>query len=1307
MKYNRSVLSFLIALAAFAFTVNPISAQQQSPDLLWRQLAARPAGVAPAKLWVTPKEFAAVTLDHAAMRAALARAPLESALTAAKSAPATASEITLPLPDGTFQRFTVVESPVMAPELAALFPEIKTYYAQGVDDPAATARLDLTPAGFHAQILSPHGAVYIDPHLRDASVYAAYYKKDYRRAADGFRCFTPTRQTVAPLTAARTAARSGTNLRTYRLACAADGEYTAFHGGTVSNGFSAIVSAVNRVTGVYETELAIRLVLVANNQLLVYTNAATDPYTDADGSLMLDQNQTNIDHVIGNANYDIGHVFSTGGGGIAGVEVVCVTGQKANGVTGNTSPMGDSFWIDFVAHEMGHQFGGDHTFNSSAGNCGGNIAPTAAYEPGSGSTIMAYAGICGTDDLQAHSDPYFHAKSFDEIIAYSTTGSGNSCPVTTATGNTVPTVSAGANYTIPAGTPFILTASGSDANGDALTYCWEERDLGPSTTLTAPDNGSSPLFRSFNPTTNNWRLFPQLTNILANNTTPGEIMPATTRTLNFRVTARDNRAAGGGVNTADMQVAVTNTGSAFAVTSLNTSNTFAGATTVTWNIAQTTNTAINVANVKITLSTNGGTSFSIGLAASTPNDGSELVTLPSLTTHAARVKVEALGNIFFDINNLNFSIIPGAPAPVLALDPATLTAENCTGTNNAVDPGETVTCQFALRNIGGASTTNLVATLLATGGVTAPGGAQTYGALAPGGAAGTRPFTFTANGTCGGTITVTLHLQDGAADLGNVTQTIPLGQTATLWSENFDGITAPALPAGWTTAGGGGQAAWFSRTTASDTAPNAMFSANAATIGTNTLVTPAITLPAGSSQLTFRQNYDLESGYDGGVLEIKIGAGAFTDIITAGGSFVAGGYNAALSTSYGNPLGGRSAWTGTSGSFITTTVNLPAGASGQTVQFRWRCATDDSTAGTGWYVDSFAITGPVCCVGAPSITTQPQNQTVVTNTPASFFVSAAGTAPLGYQWYFNSNIISGATATNHVIASVQGGNVGNYFVVVSNAISTVTSTVVKLTIAGTNATTVVISQVYGGGGNAGATYKNDFVELFNPTAASVNLSTWSVQYAASSGIVWSKANLTGSIQPYHYYLVQFGSNGVVGATLPIADATNAINVSAVNGKIALVNNQTALTGANPVGTASVVDFVGYGTANGYEGTAAAPAGSSANTNSIVRKNGGNTDSNDNAADFTTATPSPRNSAAAANPPPAPAAAPGFTTLSFASNQFQFTLTGTAGSNYIVQATTNLAMTNWLPVRTGAAPFLFIESNAGTFPQRYYRGKVAP
>ena len=434
----------------------------------------------------------------------------------------------------------------------------------------------------------------------------------------------------------------GAALRTYQLAVAATGEYTESYGGTVSGAMNAIVTTINRVNGIYERDLAVRMILVANNSSIVYTNASTDPYTHDNPSAMLCQNAQTLDAVIGISNYDIGHVFDTAGGGLASPNSVCngtnVCGSpsgsyKGQGMSGLLSPHGDSFDVQYVAHEIGHQFSASHTFNGTTGACsisGGREASTA-FEPGGGSTIMSYAGtlLCGAESLQNNTDAYFHAGSQDQIIAFITSAT---CPTQPSpTGNVPPTVNAGADYTIPQSTPFTLTAVGDDADADYLTYTWEEMDLGtPSPPST--DDGSRPIFRSFLPNASPSRTFPKLSDILNNTTTFGESLPTTTRSMNFRVTARDNRLGGGGTASDDMVLSVRADSGPFLVTQPDAPVTWpAGSSqTVSWSVANTADAPVSCTNVRISLSTDGGTTFPTILVASTPNDGSEAVTIPNL-----------------------------------------------------------------------------------------------------------------------------------------------------------------------------------------------------------------------------------------------------------------------------------------------------------------------------------------------------------------------------------------------------------------------------------------------------------------------------------------------------------------------------------------------------------------------------------------------------------------------------------------------------------------------------------------------------
>ena len=622
----------------------------------------------------------ALTLDAAGLRTALATAPPESRAGAAPLL------LALPRPDGTLVRFALREAPVMAPALAARYPMIKTYAGIGLDDATATVRLDLTPRGFHAQVLAGSGqSFFIDPvNQTDGQHYLSFYRKDMNRAAAGqaMACgFAPTAAEVkasaarvaASTSGARTALSSGAQLRTFRLALSCTPEYALTKGNTAMGVLAGEVTTVNRVVGVYEKELAVRLVLVANNDQLIFLNGTgpqpSPAFSNGDGNQLLGQNQQNVDRIIGTANYDIGHVVSTGGGGVAGLGVVCNPTSKAMGVTGLPNPVGDAFDIDYVAHEMGHQFSGNHPFNG----CGGNFRRSnTAWEPGSGSTIMAYAGICGAaDDLQPHSDATFHTGNYEEMRAFI---SSTACGVNTPTGNTAPTVTAPASgKTLPANTPFKLTATATDADNDPLTYSWEELDLGPTGSPTAAQvaGQDAPLFRSFNPTLSGTRYFPRLSSLVANTTVIGERLPTVNRVLRFRCTARDEHSgpAGviGGVDFSSLvTLNVSSTAGPFVVRAPNTAVSWIGgaAQTVSWDVAGTTNAPISCALVNLRLSLDGGLSYPLTLATGVANSGSASITVPNAPTAAARLMVEAADNYFFDISDADFAITPG-PGPVI------------------------------------------------------------------------------------------------------------------------------------------------------------------------------------------------------------------------------------------------------------------------------------------------------------------------------------------------------------------------------------------------------------------------------------------------------------------------------------------------------------------------------------------------------------------------------------------------------------------------------------------------------------------
>ena len=926
---KRHMLALSLALVGYAVLPQPATAASAQSSAaaaahpsrgVWLESKALLSASAARgkRVAVAPRKYRALTLDRGTFASLAAISPREGT-DLARNAP---NIMSLPDPSGGYQRFALVDSPVMEPGLAAKHPEIRTYAGKGIDDPKATIRVSVSPLGVQASVRSPNGSWYIDPYYHlDDSVYVSYYRGDLAdtrgplrettlnepvlsvshgrlHAADTVQVrgagFAPgaqvkiavqniaadkvPRQVVyaqadregivsASLPAdpyngtgsyaitatadgggtaeslyevvpdgAATNAVTGTQLRTYRLALVTDPTYANYFGGS-ANVTAAKVALVNRVTQVYESETSIRLVLVADNDKLnldtdalatgangpcganaCYSAATLASCGDDQG---LARNRIVIGLLVGADKYDIGHLaLGVNGGGVANLGVVGAA-SKAQGCTGVPSPTGDYYAVDYVAHEMGHQFSGNHTFNGTISSCSAsNRNAGTSVEPGSGSSIMAYAGICGTDNLQSHSDAYWSQRSFDEITTYTSSSestlnevqqaaltrfssngqqfvisyngnasvpivrgtnfttagikaaiqgisgwpsggtvtvsavsdaaftvtfggnlastdvptlqlSGCTAPCTgyintltnggstkrrgtiSGTGNNPPVVTTPASFTIPIRTPFALTGSATDPDGDTLTYMWEQNDRGASGTsggtgLISQPKLNGPLFRQFGKRTvvsnsdslqynspgenltdgNPTRVFPDMDQILANNTNaetgscPAASSPATAAqidcfseflptaayvgttsvnasplSLNFRLTVRDGR---GGVASGNTQLLLATAAGPFLVTAPNTFTILDGMspTTVGWSVAGTNVAPVSTSNVKITLSTDGGKSFPYVLASSVPNNGSATVTLPNVGTNKARIKVEAVGNVFFDVSNADFVIKP-------------------------------------------------------------------------------------------------------------------------------------------------------------------------------------------------------------------------------------------------------------------------------------------------------------------------------------------------------------------------------------------------------------------------------------------------------------------------------------------------------------------------------------------------------------------------------------------------------------------------------------------------------------------------
>ncbi|WP_237588619.1 reprolysin-like metallopeptidase [Polaribacter sargassicola] len=591
--------------------------------------------------------------------------------------------IELPNADGTLSKFNVKETSNFEEGLQAKFPNIKSYSAQGIDDPTAIAKISIGTDGFHAVVFSGNkGTLYMDPYSKDNQDLIVYQKSSLSKVDDDFKCEIESSVEKEVTISDFTNNADDGKLRTYRLALACTGEYADFHLGEEQQNIDddasdsvkkeAILSAMNtsitRINGVFEKDLAIKLVIVDDNDKIIFLDADLDGMSDADPNTLINQVQTICDAQIGDANYDVGHVFSTSGGqlsGLAGLGVVCVTGQKARGVTGLGSPVGDPYDIDLVAHELGHQFGATHTQNNDC-----NRTSSTAVEPGSGSTIMGYAGICSPNveegNLDGNSDDYFHAVSIAQI--WSVIESSGSCAVLTDTNNTAPVANAGSDYIIPKSTPFKLSGIATDVDGlSSLTYNWEQLDNEVGAMPPESTNSVGPMFRSLPSKTSPERYMPDLATVIAGNiSSTWEVLPSVERDLSFSFLVRDNNAGGGSTARDDMIVSVTDA-IPFTVSTPSSAVTWdvGSVQTINWVKGSTDIAPINCATVNIKLSIDGGLTFPITIKSNTPNDGTEEIVIPNNATSSARIMIEAADNIFYNVSSTNFTINSTEPTFIM------------------------------------------------------------------------------------------------------------------------------------------------------------------------------------------------------------------------------------------------------------------------------------------------------------------------------------------------------------------------------------------------------------------------------------------------------------------------------------------------------------------------------------------------------------------------------------------------------------------------------------------------------------------
>lgn len=583
--------------------------------------------------------------------------------------------IAFPLPDQGSKKFILSEKSNFHPELAARYPTIRSFTGYDPANPRHQIALSVGPLGVHAVYQTDLGEVYLDPYQQnDRERHLVYYTHDHLLPEElrerGLHCGVHDIMQDHPHSAPYLpghrlrSSTSGVSRYQYRIAIATTGEYAQANGGTIESTLNAINVALTRVNFVFNQEMAIRFQLVAENDQLIFLDPEQDPYDNDNLGALLGQNQTTINTILGTEAYDLGHVFAgpcgSGTVGLAALRGVCNTSRKAR-ATSCQIGINDRFYIGVVAHEIGHQFNASHTFNNCPTNSD-QTEPSSAFEPGGGSTIMAYAGACGTQSFATSNDPYFHVHSLQQMTQYSREGDGQTCAEITPTENTLPEVDLSAipSATIPILTPFKLTASARDSSSENLTYCWEQYDLDPATSALGNPSGNDPAFRSFTPTLSPTRYFPRLSDVLIGLEPRTEVLPNYARDLTFRCTVRDNDLEAGGVDWDQIQLRVTDQAGPFRVVAPNRNLDYTAGREyeIRWEVANTDRAPVNCHFVHVLLSLDQGATIFDTLAINTPNDGSVFVRFPDTTTTRGRIFIEAADNVFYDVSDNDFVILP-------------------------------------------------------------------------------------------------------------------------------------------------------------------------------------------------------------------------------------------------------------------------------------------------------------------------------------------------------------------------------------------------------------------------------------------------------------------------------------------------------------------------------------------------------------------------------------------------------------------------------------------------------------------------